>query len=102
MGYSMPIKADESRLWGHVASLTCQRNNCGRHGVQVSHSNQQVDGKGMGIKSYPWRVAAICPACHVEIDSGPNLTKEERRQEWNAAHRATMGELFARGLVRPV
>ena len=100
MAHDMPIKADQSRLWGHVASLECQR--CGRHGPsQVAHSNQPRDGKGMGIKSYPWRVAALCPACHVTVDSGKDMTREERREAWDEAHRATVGELFARGLVRP-
>lgn len=98
--HQMPTQADQSRLWGHVASLPCQR--CGRHGVQVAHSNQQRDGKGMGLKAFPWRVAALCPICHTEIDSGTGMTKGERRDEWEAAHRATVGELFARGLIRPV
>lgn len=96
----MPVKADERRLYGHVASLPCQR--CGAHGSQVAHSNALRDGKGRGIKAYPWRVAALCAECHAEIDSGSRLSKEERREAWDEAHRATMGELFARGLVRPV
>lgn len=100
MSYTMPVKADEKRLYAAVASLPCQR--CGKHGVQVAHSNQQRDGKGMGIKSHPWRVAALCPECHVAIDSGATLTKQERRDAFDEAHRATIGELFARGLVRPV
>ncbi len=100
MKHQMPVQADQSRLWGHVASLPCQR--CGCHGVQVAHSNSSRDGKGMGLKAYPWRVAALCPACHVEIDSGKTLTKQERREAWEESHRKTIGELFARGLVRPV
>jgi 5-methylcytosine-specific restriction endonuclease McrA len=99
MSYSMPIKADEAKLYGHVASLPCQR--CGAHGVQVAHSNSLRDGKGKGLKAYPWRVAALCPACHLEIDSGARMSKQERREAWDEAHRATIGELFSRGLVRP-
>ena len=93
-------KADERRLYGHVASLPCQH--CGKHGTQVSHSNQYRDGKGRGLKSYPWRVAALCPECHYEIDAGSNLTKEERHSRWDEAHRATIGELFAQGLIKPI
>ena len=100
MSYAMPVKSDERRLYGHVASLPCQR--CGAHGAQVAHSNQLRDGKGRGIKSYPYRVAALCADCHTEIDSGARLSKEERREAWEEAHRRTVGELFARGLVRPV
>jgi hypothetical protein len=92
--------ADQRRLFGHVASLPCQR--CGAHGVQVAHSNQQRDGKGMGLKAYPWRVAALCPLCHTDIDSGPGMTKGERREAFEEAHRKTIGELFRLGLVRPV
>ena len=100
MKYQMPIQADQSRLWGHVASLPCQH--CGAHGVEVSHSNSSRDGKGMGLKAYPWRVAALCRACHVEIDSGKDMSKQERREAWDEAHRSTLGELFRLGLVRPV
>jgi hypothetical protein len=100
MKHQMPIQADQSRLWRHVASLPCQR--CGAHGSQVAHSNQSKDGKAMSLKAYPWRVAALCPACHAELDSGKTLTKQERRDEWDAAHRSTIGELFRLGLVRPV
>lgn len=99
MSYQMPIRCDAGRLYAAVASLECQR--CGRHGSQVAHSNQLRDGKGRGLKAYPWRVAALCPECHVEIDSGAHMSKEERRNAWDEAHRATIGELFARGLVRP-
>lgn len=96
----MPVKADERRLYGHVASLPCQK--CGAYGSQVAHSNALRDGKGRGIKAYPWRVAALCAECHAEIDQGSRLTKEQRREEWDEAHRKTIGELFARGLIRPV
>lgn len=100
MKYTMPNPADQKRLFGHVASLPCQC--CGAHGVQVSHSNQSKDGKAMSLKSYPWRVAAICPRCHVEIDSGKNMSKQERIDTWNEAHRKTIGELFRLGYIRPI
>jgi hypothetical protein len=99
MKYQMPTPSDQKKLFAAVATLPCQV--CGRDGVQVAHSNQSRDGKGMSLKSYPWRVAAICPACHVEIDSGKNLSRQERIDTWEQAHRSTIGELFARGLVRP-
>jgi hypothetical protein len=56
----------------------------------------------MGLKAYPWRVAALGAQCHHELDQGNKLSKAERREQWDEAHRATMGELFSRGLVRPV
>lgn len=104
MGQRLPIAADESRLYGHVASLPCLRVECpGDCGpVQVSHSNQLRDGKGRGTKADSWRVAALGCRCHEEIDSGKNLSKQERREQWDEAHRRTIGELFRIGAIRPV
>jgi predicted GNAT superfamily acetyltransferase len=73
---------------------------CGRDGeTQASHSNQQRDGKGMGIKAHDYRIAAICAPCHTEIDQGKAMTKEERRNAWDEAHRATIGALFEMGAL---
>lgn len=94
------MSAAERRMYAAVATLSCQH--CGAHGTQVAHSNQLRDGKGRGLKADWWRVAALCPECHVAIDSGAKLSKEERREIWDEAHRKTIGELFAAGLVRPV
>jgi len=86
------------RLRRAVASLPCMV--CGQEGhTQASHSNQQRDGKGMGIKAHDYRIAAICDSCHREIDQGSTLTKEERRTVWDEAHRATIGALFELGLL---
>lgn len=79
--------------------LPCQL--CGAEDgtVVAAHSNQQRDGKGMGIKASDYRVAALCSQCHAEIDSGVGYTKELRRELWEQAHRKTIGELFERGLI---
>lgn len=104
MGDRLPIAADESRLYGHVVKLRCQRvecpGNCGP--VQAAHSNQLRDGKGRGTKADSWRIAALGVRCHEEIDSGKNLSKQERREQWDEAHRRTIGELFRIGAIRPV
>lgn len=99
MKYTMPYPADKSKLWGYVAELPCQR--CGREGVQVSHSNQSKHGHGMSLKAWPWAVAALCPVCHVEIDSGKNLSRQERIDAWDDAHDKTISALFAAGKLRP-
>lgn len=76
---------------------------CGRQGdSQASHSNQQRDGKGMGIKAHDYRLAALCTSCHTEIDQGADLSKAERRDAWDEAHRATIGALFDAGLIGPL
>ena len=80
-----------------VATLPCQI--CGKHGTQASHSNQLRDNKGVGIKAHDYRIAALCPECHAMIDQGNDLTKEERHDKWNEAHRKTIGALFENGLV---
>lgn len=83
---AMESSADETRLFKHVASLPCGR--CWKEGrTQVSHSNQLIDGKGRSLKSYPWRIAALCVECHSMIDQGRDMSKGERIDAWNAAHR---------------
>ena len=78
-----------------VASLECQ--NCGSgHMVQAAHSNWG-DGKGKGIKADDNKVAALCLNCHYEVDQGKNLTKEERQDLWNRAHRRTVQTLIDQG-----
>ena len=63
----------------------------------AAHSNQQKDGKGMGIKAHDYRIAALCYNCHTDIDQGQRLNKEERKAVWDEAHRRTIGWLFDRG-----
>jgi hypothetical protein len=58
-----------------------------------------MDGKGKGIKASDYRIAALCFSCHMDIDQGNKLTKEQRREFWETAHRKTIGELFERGLI---
>jgi len=77
-----------------VRQSPCQ--NCGtRDGTIVAaHSNQLRDGKGRGIKASDYRVAALCYGCHMELDQGNKLSKEERVNLWEEAHRKTIGWLF--------
>lgn len=72
--------------------LSCGSPNDGT--VVAAHSNQLRDGKGRGIKAHDFRVAAMCYTCHTELDQGSKLSKEERLEMWEAAHRNTVGWLF--------
>lgn len=72
------MTAAQRKYWDYVASLPCQL--CGCNGVQVSHSNE---ARGLGQRSAWWRVAAICPREHHEIDNGKDMTQMERRY-WHA------------------
>ena len=68
--------------------------------VVAAHSNQLADGKGKGIKASDYRVAALCFSCHMDLDQGNKLTKDQRREFWEMAHRRTIGVLFERNLIK--
>jgi len=65
-------------------------------GCEPAHSNQLEDGHGRGIKSHDLYHAAACHACHVEIDQGKQLNREERAYFWNRGFKRTMLEYFKR------
>lgn len=75
--------------------------NCGRQDgtVVAAHSNQLRDGKGKGIKAPDYRIAAMCGQCHYELDQGRSLSKTERVELWDEAHRKTIGWLFDEGYL---
>jgi len=77
--------------------FACGRVNDGT--VVMAHSNQSKDGKGMSIKAHDYRVAAMCHTCHAALDQGSTMSRQERIDMWEDAHRATMGWLFQAGLV---
>jgi hypothetical protein len=80
-----------------VRQCPCQT--CGTQDgtVVAAHSNQLRDGKGRGIKAHDYRIAALCYRCHMELDQGTKMTKEERADSWDEAHRGTIGWLFENG-----
>jgi hypothetical protein len=65
--------------------------------VVAAHSNQQRDGKGMGIKAHDYRIAALCFTCHADMDQGKTLSKQEKFELFDQAHRKTIGWLFEGG-----
>jgi hypothetical protein len=77
----------------------CQQ--CGREDgtVVAAHSNQMRDGKGRGLKAHDYRIAALCFTCHSEIDQGNKMSREERLNAWENAHRKTIGWLFDNNLI---
>ena len=77
-----------------VRDIPCQHCEIADGTVVAAHSNQLRDGKGRGIKSHDYRIAALCYACHMELDQGKNLSKQERVEMWEEAHRKTIGLLF--------
>jgi cytochrome c553 len=79
--------------------LPCQHCGIEDGTVVAAHSNQLRDGKGRGLKSSDFRIASLCFRCHAEADTSSTLSKVARIEMWEQAHRATIGELFERGLV---
>jgi len=87
----------------HLLELVrqCPCQTCGAQDgtVVAAHSNQLRDGKGRGIKAHDYRIAAVCYRCHMELDQGTKMTKEERAESWDEAHRGTIGWLFENGHI---
>jgi cytochrome c553 len=79
--------------------LPCQHCGIEDGTVVAAHSNQLRDGKGRGLKASDFRIASLCFRCHAEADTSSTLTKVARIEMWEQAHRATIGELFERGLI---
>lgn len=69
-------------------------------GLEPAHSNQARHGKGGAMKAHDIFHAAICHECHVEIDQGKRLSREERAEYWQRAHEATLLEYVKRGWLR--
>ncbi len=81
----------------NVASLPCQ--NCYiEDQTQAAHSNWAEHGKGRGIKASDEFTAALCQTCHMELDSGARLSKEQRRMLWNMSYQKTVNQLKSQGL----
>jgi len=82
-----------------VRSSPCQHCGADDGTIVAAHSNQLRDGKGRGLKAHDYRIAALCYTCHADLDQGSRMTKEERVNMWEAAHRKTIGWLFENSIV---
>lgn len=79
--------------------LPCQHCGVQDGTVVAAHSNQLRDGKGRGLKAHDYRVASLCFSCHANLDQGKELSKSQRVEMWEEAHRSTMGKLFEQGYL---
>jgi hypothetical protein len=85
-----------------IRQSPCQ--NCGNSDgtVVAAHSNQLRDGKGRGLKSHDYRIAALCYRCHMELDQGSKMDKMSRVEFFENSHRNTIGWLFDEGYIKIV
>lgn len=90
------------KLLESVRVLPCQHCGANNGTIVAAHSNQLRDGKGKGIKAHDYRIAALCYTCHSDLDQGSRMSKQERVEMWEEAHRRTIGELFQRDIVGPL
>ena len=79
--------------------IPCQHCGTDNGTIVAAHSNQLRDGKGRGLKANDYRIASLCFTCHSELDQGSKMSKAERVEMWEEAHRKTIGEFFERGLI---
>ena len=87
------------KLLKAIRGCACQRCGADDGTIVAAHSNQLKDGKGRGIKSHDYRIAALCYHCHAEIDQGKDMSRAERVEAWEEAHRKTIGWLFDNGAI---
>lgn len=72
---------------------------CHHSGIQAAHRNA---GKGMGQKTDDSLVAALCVACHTELDNGKSLSRDERRARMDHAICLTISHLSRNGWIGPL
>ena len=90
------------KLLDACRELPCQHCGISDGTVVAAHSNQLKDGKGRGLKAHDYRIASLCYKCHMELDQGKDLSKQERTELWEEAHRKTIGQLFEQNLIGPL
>lgn len=88
------------KLLQAVRDCPCQHCGVQDSTIVAAHSNQMRDGKGRGLKASDYRIAALCFKCHYEIDQGKDLSRAERLNIWEEAHRATIGWLFENDFLK--
>jgi hypothetical protein len=79
----------------HIPCQHCSRSD---GTVVAAHSNQARHGKGRSIKASDVFCAALCYSCHMQLDQGRDLSREDREQIWQAAFERTVQLLVALNL----
>ena len=72
-------------LLRNAREIPCQYCGSDDGTVVAAHTNWQ-GGKGRGIKADDNLIASLCNQCHMEIDQGKGLTKEETPKRFGFTH----------------
>lgn len=80
--------------------MACERPSDGT--IVAAHSNQLRDGKGRGLKSHDFRIAFLDFECHAFLDQGAAMSRQQRIDMWEDAHRRTIAWLFESGHLEVV
>ena len=73
---------------------------CCEGGVgEPAHSNQARHGKGGAMKAHDCFHVPGCRSCHRELDQGRTMTRDEKREAWQAAFDRYLPLLWASGLL---
>lgn len=74
---------------------------CCEGGVgEPAHSNQPRHGKGGSIKAHDCFFVPACRSCHRALDQGRDLSRDERRDAWDAAFVRTYVAMWEMGLIK--
>jgi hypothetical protein len=85
-------------LLRNAREIPCQHCGADDGTVVAAHSNQLIHGKGRGLKASDQYIASLCFQCHANLDSGSTMSKSERMEMWQAAHKKTVEKLTKLGL----
>lgn len=67
--------------------------------VSACHSDEQVHGKGRGIKAHDIFIFFGCSDCHRWYGSS-EIPRSEKREAFHYAHARTIDRLIAKGVLR--
>lgn len=68
------------KLLALARGQACVMCGCQDGTIVSAHSNLLEHGKGKGIKAHDGMTAWLCMRCHVELDQGSHMSKQERRE----------------------
>jgi len=84
-------------LLRNAREIPCQHCGVDNGTVVAAHTNWG-GGKGRSVKADDNLIASLCHECHMELDMGYHMAKEQRQEMWLTAHLKTVQKLLDLGL----